>query len=415
MGKESGLNAGRHSRLGISPSFVIVMTTFIDMVGFGMIIPLLPFHPETVDAGALALGILIGSFALMQFIFSPILGRVSDKVGRRPVILLSVFSSAVSFIVFAVADSFIMLLLSRIAAGMATEEGVAQAYIADITDEGDRTSGLGKVGAAHGAGFIVGPAIGGFLSIYGFSAAGFVAAGLTVVNFLFVLFFLPESNAPNGVRKEFAGSESYLGRLVTVLKKPLIGTVFVIIFITAFAFSAIPVLLPLLGKSFFGFEEVQMSYVFMYIGVVQIVLQGFLIGRLSKKLGDKKMIVISSFFMTVGVFCMSLFVNVVTFLLSITLFSSGVGILGTVLPSFISKRTPADEQGGILGIAQSVGSVARIPGPLIAGFIADLAGLNTSFLFSTFVVFIAFCLGFKVFQGNNFRHQPEKAVVQTTK
>jgi len=393
-------------RLRISPSFVIFMTTFIDMIGFGMIIPLLPFHPETVGAGALALGLLIGSFSLMQFIFSPLLGRLSDKVGRRPVILLSIFFSTISFIVFALADSFPMLLLSRITAGMATEAAVAQAYMADITTEKDRTSGLGKVGAAHGAGFIIGPALGGFLSIYGFSAPGFAAAVLTGVNFLFAFFFLPESNVHTHSRMQTLGNtDGYWRMLVKTLKKPLLGAVFVILFIITFAFSAIPVIVPLLGIAFFGFAELEMSYFFIYIGVVQIILQGFLIGRLTKRWGEENLIVFGSLLMTVGVFCMSLFPSIIVFFLSITLMSSGMGTLNTVLPSFVSKRASSGEQGGILGVAQSVGSVARIPGPLIGGIIAEFAGLNAAFMFSAVLVLIAFVLGFKVFRAHRFRGQ----------
>jgi len=398
-------------KLGISPSFVIFMTTFIDMIGFGMIIPLLPFHPETVEAGALALGILIGSFSLMQFIFSPLLGRLSDKVGRRPVILLSIFSSAISFVVFALANSFTMLLISRIAAGMATEAAVAQAYIADITTEKERTTGMGKVGAAHGAGFIVGPAIGGFLSIYGFSAPGFAAAALTGVNFLFAFFFLPESNAhTDSSMQTSANSNGYWSRLAKALKKPLIGTVFVILFFITFAFSAIPVIVPLLGIAFFGFGELEMSYFFMYIGVVQIVLQGILIGRLTKRWGEKTLILLGSLLMTLGMFIMPLFPSIVAFFFALTMISSGIGILNTVLPSFISKRAPADEQGGMLGVAQSVGSIARIPGPLVGGLIAEFVGLNVAFLLSAALVMIAFGLGFKVFQTHRFRGQSAETV-----
>jgi DHA1 family tetracycline resistance protein-like MFS transporter len=401
----------RQRRLGISPSFVIVMTIFIDMIGFGMVIPLLPFHPETVEAGALALGILIGSFSLMQFIFSPLLGRLSDKVGRRPVILLSIFSSAISFIVFALANSFAMLLISRITAGMATEAAVAQAYIADITTEKERTTGLGKVGAAHGAGFIIGPAIGGFLSIYGFSAAGFAAAALTVVNFLFAFFFLPESNAhTHSSMQKSVNSGGYWRRLAKALTKPLIGTVFVILFIITFAFSAIPVIVPLLGIAFFGFGELEMSYFFMYIGVVQIVLQGILIGRLTKRWGEENLIVFGSLVMTLGMFIMPLFPSIVTFFSALTMISSGSGILNTVLPSFISKRAPADEQGGMLGVAQSVGSIARIPGPLVGGLIAEFVGLDVAFLLSAALVMIAFGLGFKVFQAHRFRGQSAESV-----
>jgi len=402
----------RQRRLGISPSFVIFMTTFIDMIGFGMVIPLLPFHPETVEAGALALGLLIGSFSLMQFIFSPLLGRLSDKVGRRPVILLSIFSSTISFIVFALANSFTMLLISRITAGMATEAAVAQAYIADITTEKERTTGLGKVGAAHGAGFIIGPAIGGLLSIYGFSAPGFAAAALTGVNFLFAFFFLPESNVhtDSGMQKS-VNSDGYWRRLAKALTKPLIGTVFVILFIITFAFSAVPVIVPLLGIAFFGFGELEMSYFFMYIGVVQIVLQGILIGRLTERWGEKNLILFGSLLMTVGMFIIPLFPSIVAFFFALTMISSGIGILGTVVPSFISKRSPADEQGGMLGVAQSVGSIARIPGPLVGGLIAEFVGLDVAFLLSAALVMIAFALGFKVFQAHKFRGQQTEGVV----
>jgi len=400
----------RLSRLRISPNFVIVMTTFIDMIGFGMVIPLLPFHPATVEAGAFALGMLIGSFSLMQFIFSPLLGRLSDKVGRRPVLLLSIFSSTLSFIIFALADSFPALLLSRITAGMATEAAVAQAYIADITTETDRATGMGKVGAAHGAGFIIGPAIGGFLSIYGFSVLGFAAAALNGINLLFAFLFLPESNNAASNIQMSANSDGYWRRLATALAKPLIGTVFIILFIITLAFSAIPVIVPLLGIAFFGFGEVEMSYFFMYIGVVQIVLQGLLIGRLTKRWGEENLIILGSLLMMFGAFIMPLTPNIIIFFSSLTMISSGIGTLNTVLLSFISKRTAADEQGGMLGVAQSVGSIARIPGPLIGGLIAEIAGLNIAFLISGALLMIAFGLGFKVFQAHRLRGRSAKAV-----
>ena len=390
-----------HGKLRISPSFVIFMTTFIDMIGFGMVIPLLPFHPETVNAGALALGMLIGSFSLMQFIFSPLLGRLSDKVGRRPVILLSILSSAISFVIFAMADSFILLLISRIAAGMATEAAVAQAYMADITDEKERTKGMGRLGAAHGAGFIIGPAIGGLLSIYGFSATGFVAALVTGVNFVFAFFFLPESNAPTNPNIQKSEGASYWRRLGGALTKPLIGTVFLILFLVTYAFSAVPVIVPLLGIEFFGFGEVEMSYFFMYIGVVQIVLQGILIGKMTNRWGEKNLILVGSLLMMTGMFIVPLFNSFPVFLGALTIMSSGFGTLGTVLPSYISKKAAGDEQGGILGVAQGIGSIARIPGPLVAGLIAELAGLPIAFFISATLLLIAFVLGFKIFQANH--------------
>jgi DHA1 family tetracycline resistance protein-like MFS transporter len=151
---------------------------------------------------------------------------------------------------------------------------------------------MGKVGAAHGAGFIIGPAIGGFLSIYGLSTLGFVAAALTGVNLLFAFFFLPESNVNvNSSTQTSVNSDGYWRRLASALTKPLIGAVFIILFVTTFAFSAIPVIVPLLGIAFFGFAELEMSYFFMYIGVVQIVLQGVLIGRLTRRWGEENLMV----------------------------------------------------------------------------------------------------------------------------
>ena len=386
-------------RLRVSPSFVIVMTTFIDMIGYGMVIPILPFHPETAGAGALALGILIGSFSLMQFIFSPLLGRLSDKMGRRPIILLSIFFSAISFVLFALANSFLLLLLSRITAGMATESAVAQAYISDITTEKDRAKGMGKVGAAIGAGFIIGPALGGFLSVYGLSTIGFAAAGLTLVNLLFAFFFLPESNSRTTSNIQ-VNSDGYWRMLASALTKPLIGTVFIILFVITFAFSAIPVIVPLLGIAFFSFTEIEMSYFFMYIGVVQIVLQGILIGRLTKRWGEENLMVFGTLLMALGMFFMPLYPSIIIFVASITLISAGIGTLSTILPSFISKRTASDKQGGMLGVSQAVGSIARVPGPLVGGFIAEFAGLNVAFLLSAALVMICFFLGFKLFRAN---------------
>ncbi|MCJ7713694.1 MFS transporter, partial [Candidatus Bathyarchaeota archaeon] len=166
-------------RYKLNPILVIVLTVFIDIIGFGIIIPLLPFYAETFQAGPIYLGILIASFAIMQFIFAPILGRASDKFGRKPVLLLSLFVSFVGFTIFAFANSYLILLLSRIIAGVATERAVAQAYIADITDNKTRTKQMGKIGAAIGAGFIFGPAIGGALSVFGFSVPGYLAMALT--------------------------------------------------------------------------------------------------------------------------------------------------------------------------------------------------------------------------------------------
>jgi MFS family permease len=401
MNEKTDLRNSRETIFGLSPIFVIVMTLFIDATGFGIIIPLLPFYAETFQAGSAALGILVASFSLMQFIFSPILGRISDNVGRKPVLIISILTSVTSFALFAIANSYYILLLSRIVAGLATETAVAQAYIADITSKRERASGIGKVGAAHGAGFIIGPAIGGFLSVYGFSAPGFAAVFLTLVNLLFVLFFLPES-----LKKESSkllssprSTSSFFHKILAAFAKPLIGAVLIIFFIVFLSFSAIPVIVPLLGVAFFGFGSVEMSYFFMYIGAVQIILQGVVIGRLTKKFGEEKLIAFGPLLMMVGIFLMPLIPNIAIFMLSLTMIASGSGIMRTIVPSFISKITPANEQGGTLGVANSVASIATVPGPLIGGSLFQFAGPAAPFFASAAMLIVAFGLGCRVFHA----------------
>jgi len=401
MNRGVGTSGKSQRRLQLSPALVITLTIFIDITGFGMIIPLLPFYAATFQAGSTALGVLVASFAIMQFIFSPILGRVSDNVGRRPLLLLSILISTASFVLFALANSFPMLLLSRIIAGMATETGVAQAYVADTTEEKDRVKGIGRLGAALGVGFIVGPAIGGFLSAYGFWAPGLAAVALTSLNLLFVFLFLPE---PAKRRYSFVQSESksgvsYARKLRAALTKPLIGPTLGISFTITLAFAAIPVIVPLLTISFFNFGSIEMSYVFVYIGIIQVILQGFLISRIVKGVGEQRLLAFGPLLMTVGMFLMPLLQNIAIFLASITMISLGVGMVDTVIPSFISKRTPADEQGGMLGVANSVSTIARVPGPLIGGSVFELWGLLASFFLSGTLLLIAFGAGCRVFHA----------------
>ncbi len=398
MIQKPDLTKGDKAQFWSSATWVVAITLFIDMTGFGIVIPLLPFYVETFQAGPTALGILVASFSLMQFVFSPILGRLSDKAGRKPVLLISILISMTSFIFFTFANSFNMLFLSRIVAGMATETAVAQAYIADTTSERERATGMGIVGAALGAGFIVGPALGGLLSVYGFSAPGYAAVALTLLNLLFVLFFLPESTRNKSISPQITTNQvRYSGGLVNALSKPLMGTVLTILFIVTLAFSTIPVIIPMLGIRFFGFGTIEMSYFFMYIGLVQIVLQGFLMRRITKKVSEEKLMVFGPLLMMFGMFLMPLIPNVAVFLASMTMISSGNGIMRTVVPSFISKRAPAKEQGGVLGLTQSVSTIARVPGPLVGGSLFEFSGPAAPFLLGGTLLLFSFSLGYRAF------------------
>lgn len=365
------------------------MTIFIDVTGFGIILPLLPYYAVTLGVSSTALGILVASFALMQVISSPILGRLSDGIGRRPVLILSIVTSVASFTLFALANSFWVLLLSRIVAGLATEISVAQAYIADITEQKERAKGMGRVGAAHGAGFIIGPAMGGFLSTYGFSVAGWAAALLALVNLIFVILFLPESknHAQEDLKIEL--STGLLRGLGETLNFPFMGSLLLILFIISFAFSSFPVVMPLLAMSFFGLGSFEMSYFFVYVGLVQIVFQGFVVGKLANKMGEKKLMVFGLTFMTLGVLFMALFPSLAFFLILSTLVFIGFGALNTSIPSYITKITSAGKQGGTLGVTQSISGIARVPGPLIGGAIFEYAGTFAPFLLSALLLIVA--------------------------
>ena len=392
------MNSNIKSR-GISPTFVIMLTVFIDITGYGIIIPLLPYYATEFDAGPTALGVLIASFAIMQFLFSPLLGKASDTKGRKPILLLSLLISLIGFTIFSFANSYFMLLLSRIIAGLATERAVAQAYIADITDHTTRTKEIGKIGAALGAGFIIGPAMGGLLSTYGYSVAGYAAMMLTIINLIFVFSLLPEPNRKKEKKIEFSG---YLRGIRHSIKKPLLGPTLIILFIVTFAFSTIPVIVPLLGLDFYNFDSLQLSYVFIYIGLIQILMQGFLINWLSKKLGEKKLITIGPTLMAAGILLMPLFQNLTIFYLANSLLASGFGIINTSIPSFLSKRSSANEQGSTLGIVNSIASIANIPGPLFIGVIYDVAGYFVPFLISAIMLTTAFIISCRVYKACNF-------------
>jgi len=391
-------------RKGLSPIFVIVLTVFIDITGYGIIIPLLPYYASEFQAGPSALGILIASFAIMQFLFSPLLGKTSDEKGRKPILLLSLLISLIGFTIFSFANSYLMLLLSRIVAGIATERAVAQAYIADITDQKTRTKEMGKIGAALGAGFIIGPAMGGILSTYGFSIAGYMAMTLTLINILFVFSFLPEPQRDKEKTTERLG---YLRGIRDPFNKPLVGPTLLILFIVTFAFSTIPVIVPLLSIDFFDFDSLQLSYVFIYIGLVQIVMQGFLINSLSKKLGEEKLIALGPMLMATGTFLMPIIQNVAVFFLANSLLASGFGVINTSIPAFLSKRMSLNEQGSILGVASSVASIANIPGPLIIGIIYDFAGSFVPFLISSLMLATAFLIGCRVYSACSFNRSTE--------
>lgn len=379
------------------PINVIMLTVLIDMTGFGIIIPLIPFYAQRFASGPAGIGFLLSSFSIMQFLSSPYLGKVSDVKGRKPILLFSIFTSMASFFFFTFANSYIVLLLSRVVAGLASEGAVAQAYIADITTKEDRSSGLGKVGAAVGVGFILGPVIGGFVSPYGLRAPGAVALMLSLANLLFVIIFLPEPERRKSL-KENEGFMQSLRGILSAIREPLTGQVYIIYFIVTLAFAAIPVIVPLLTIDYFSFTEVEMSYVFVFIGIIQVILQGFAMKRMIRIFGEETLIVLGPLLLVAGIILTPMFRSISGFGLATILVAVGVGITNTAIPGFISLIAPSDRQGRYLGLMQSVGSVARIFGPIMGGSFSEISSIQSSFYVSGLLLLIPFLLGCRLFR-----------------
>jgi len=378
---------------------IILFTVFIDATGYAMVIPLLPFISASFGIGAAGLGLLMLVFALMQFIFSPIIGNMSDIYGRRKLLILSIGLSSLSFLMFTIAFSYWFLLTSRILSGIATEVSIAQAYMADITSNKKRTSGLGKVRAAFSAGVIIGPTIGGALSFIGYWAAGLLAVFLTLINLVFAYFFLPETVIKkNSIKNKLMEKEkTKLKSLKEALKQPIIPSLLVTFFIVSYAFAAIPILVPYVSQEFFGFTALDLSILFVFIGLLQFIIQGFLMEKLTKIVGEMNLIIFGVLMISIGIAMMPFLPYIILFYILIAILSTGSGFMRTAIPGLISRIKSENEQGKYMGIAQSAASLALIPGPLIAGIIYEYISFEAPFLFNSVLVFLTMILIIKVY------------------
>jgi MFS transporter, DHA1 family, tetracycline resistance protein len=349
---------------------ILFFTVFIHLLGFGIIIPLLPYYAERFGASGLTVGLLTTSFSLAQFLFAPLWGRLSDRIGRRPVLLGSLILTGVSYLVFAVATSLPMLFVSRIFAGIAGATlSTAQAYIADTTTPENRTRGMGLIGAAFGMGFIFGPAMGGVLSRWGFSVPAYAAAGLAAAAFLFALVRLPESLPPE---EREAARHRVRASFRDALSRPVVGTVLGLFFIATLCFSGMEAVLALFCERFFGWGPHHIGYLFAYVGVVAAVLQAGMVGALAKRFGERALIRAGLALMGAAFIVAGLVPPVGLFLVMMGMIAVGSGLITPSLSSLVSVATPADEQGRILGVYQSLGSLGRAVGPFLGGLLYDV-------------------------------------------
>ena len=374
---------------------VIFLTVFIDLVGFGIIVPLIPSYSEHLGAQGYVIGLIFASYSAMQFIFSPIWGRLSDRHGRRPILLISTAGAAASYVLFARSTglenhtaALWLMVVSRLFAGMCGGNiTVAQAYIADITPPAERSKKMGLIGMAFGLGFILGPFIGGeSLRHLGDTGPGCVAAALCAANFLLAWFILTESHRPDSAQ---AAPRPHLDQWAHTLSQPKVGLLVIVFFLSTFCFSCFESTLPLLVGANFNLDFKRdatsastIAYLFAYCGLIGALVQGGAIGRLVKKMGEPRLIALS-LILTAASFAWIPFLKGasnlswkillqqnglpwVWLLLALALLSVGTSLTRPPLFGMVSNLTPAHEQGATIGVAQGAGSLARILGPVFA-------------------------------------------------
>jgi MFS family permease len=348
----------------------LFLTVFLDLIGFGIVLPLLPSYGARYTSSAALIGALVATDSLLTFLLAPAWGRLSDRIGRRPVLLIGLAGSVLSYIIFGLAGSFLALVLSRVVSGATGATiHVAQAYLADVTPPERRSHAMGLIGAAFGLGFTIGPAIGGSASAYGDALPGFIAAGITGINFLMAWLGLPETEVRR--RPDYRPLPVRWARL---------GSPFGVMFASTLAFTAIYVSFPLYSQQVLGYERRSVSSFFVVIGLVTIVVQGRIVGRLAPRFGERRLVVAGAALMAAGFGAFVPLAETTEGLIaSITLLTTGFCLVGPSLAALVSRTTAAEDQGRALGMLQSVGAVARIVGPPAAGFAGQFAGAAAPF------------------------------------
>jgi DHA1 family tetracycline resistance protein-like MFS transporter len=357
--------------------FSILLVVFIDLLGFSLILPLLPYYAETFNASKFTTGLLIAVYALMQLIGAPVLGRLSDRYGRRPILLVSVFGTFLGFMLLGFANALWVLFAARIIDGITGGNlSVAQAYISDVTDAQNRAKGLGLIGAAFGVGFIIGPVTGGLLSQYGYNVPAFVAAGLSFINFILIYAWLPESLTKE--KREQLGEQKKpavtLGALVTALKRPFTGSLLITRFFFGLAFAIFQTIFSLYALAKFNLSARDTGFVLTYVGVLSVIVQGFLVGKLTNRFREDHLMMASVALMAVSLAGWALAPSVFWLLVVLTPTSLAGGTLNTLLSSTLTKAVAPYEIGGILGLSAAVESSTRIIAPILGGALLDKVG-----------------------------------------
>lgn len=373
----------------------VILVVFIDLLGFSLILPLLPYYAATFGSTAFVTGLLVASYAAAQLVGAPILGRLSDRYGRRPVLLASVLGTAAGFLLLGFAASLWVLFLSRIIDGLTGGNlSVAQAYISDVTDAKNRAKGLGMIGAAFGLGFIIGPAVGGFLSQWGYHVPALAAAGLAMTNLLLIYLWLPESLPPERRGEAMRNRPAItLAALLAALRRPFTGSLLISRFVFGVAFAMLQTIFSLYALTKFGLSATQTGFILAYVGVLAVITQGFLVGQLTRSVREDVLILGCAALHGVSLVAWGWAPTVPLMLISMAPVAFSGGMLNTLLTSTLTKAVDKTETGGILGFSTAIESSTRIIAPIAGGaLIAQLGpwapGLVGGLMMAGLVIYI---------------------------
>lgn len=362
--------------------WVLMLTVFVDMIGFLIVLPLLPFYAERLGADAVSVGALVSIFAAAQLASSPLWGRLSDRYGRRPMILGGLIISAISYLLFESAATVWMLFLSRFVQGMgAGTVGVVQAYLSDSVPSEDRAKALGWLTAATSAGVMIGPAIGSLSAAYGLIGPGYLAAILCVLNFFFALMWLPESADRESGQKQHSSKGATRRVMADVLRHPKgqVGSVVWIYAMGMMAFMAMNGVLALFLERKFGINEKTIGWFFVYVGGISLIMRTVILGPVVRRFGEVWVMRAGALSMALSLAIIPLTGSIPALAFAVLLMPVGTALLFPTSTSLVSRRAAPKETGLTLGVHQAFGGVARMIGPLWAGLAFEHIGIRSPF------------------------------------